>query len=268
MSQNPLPGTIVIVVVPGDRPVPTLGNAKANADVSDLMFLRLARIGPDFVTSGDRGFVPQLAEKWQRRDSLTLAFELNRRARWHDGRPVTAKDVVWSFDRIKTGADAQKAVLLRSISSMTAENDRTVVVRFSRVYAEQLYDRCGTCCAAVASAGHHSPGSWPPRIRASPVGAALSLLRREPGRQVELVANPTSSWEARHRAGRVPTGGWRSAQSALDGTANASEGITPVSNVPRVQAAICGFCPFPPPSWATCSSTSGPMAIVANPIRF
>ena len=243
ISQTPLPGTIVIVVgAEATAPVPTLSNAKANVDVSDLMFLRLARIGPDFVTSGDRGFVPQLAEKWQRRDSLTLAFELNRRARWHDGRPVTAKDVVWSFDRIKSGADPQKAVLLRSISSMTAENDRTVVVRFTRVYGEQLYDAVWH----VLPLPSHLLDTIPrDRLAASgfvqnPVGnGPYRFSRREPGRQVELVANP-DFFMGKPGIGRVVFLLARDADAQLnlllDGTADALEGITPVSNVPRVRA--------------------------------
>ena len=243
MSQTTLPGTIVIVVgAEATAPVPTLSNAKANVDVSDLMFLRLARIGPDFITSGDRGFVPQLAEKWQRRDSVTLAFELNRRARWHDGRPVTAKDVVWSFDRIKAGAEPQKAVLLRSITSMTAENDRTVVVRFSRVYAEQLYDAVWH----VLPLPSHLLDTIPrERLAASafvqsPIGnGPYRFSRREPGRQVELVANP-DFFLGKPGIGRVVFLLARDADAQLnlllDGTADAFEGITPVSNVPRVQA--------------------------------
>ena len=243
LSQTPLPGTIVIVVgAEATAPVPTLSNAKANTDVSDLMFLRLARIGPDFITSGDRGFVPQLAEKWQRRDSVTLVFELNRGARWHDGRPVTAKDVVWSFDRIKAGADAQKAVLLRSISSMTAENDRTIVVRFSRVYAEQLYDAVWH----VLPLPSHLLDTIPrERLAASafiqsPIGnGPYRFSRREPGRQVELVASP-DFFLGKPGIGRVVFLLARDADAQLnlllDGTADAFEGITPVSNIPRVQA--------------------------------
>ena len=47
--------------------------------------------------------VPWLAERWDitgvGRDSLDLTFRLRRDARWHDGQPVTAEDVRWTFER-------------------------------------------------------------------------------------------------------------------------------------------------------------------------
>jgi peptide/nickel transport system substrate-binding protein len=244
LAQNAIPGTLVIVVgAEATAPVPTLSNATANVDVADLMFLRLARLGPDFVTSGDKGFVPQLAEKWSRRDSLTLVFELNRRARWHDGRPVTARDVVFSFERIKQGgADAQKAVVLRSVTSVTAENDRTVVVRFSRVYSEQLYDAVWHVYPLPAHLIDTIPRE---RLAASafvqrPVGnGPYRFSRREPGRQVELTAVP-DFFLGRPGVGRVVFLLARDPEAQLnlllDGTGDALQTISPVSNVARIQA--------------------------------
>ena len=39
-----------------------------------------------------------LAERWEQPDATTYVFHLNRNARWHDGVPVTAADIVFSFD--------------------------------------------------------------------------------------------------------------------------------------------------------------------------
>src|SRR5262249_45404291 len=49
---------------------------------------------------------PSLAESWQEsRDHLTYTFTLRKNARFHDGSPVTADDVKFSFERYK-GASA------------------------------------------------------------------------------------------------------------------------------------------------------------------
>ncbi len=44
---------------------------------------------------------PDLAQSWTTSgDGKTLTFNLAKNAKWHDGRPVTADDVVYSFERI------------------------------------------------------------------------------------------------------------------------------------------------------------------------
>src|ERR1700742_4103625 len=43
---------------------------------------------------------PELAESWEAsEDGKTYIFHLRKDATFHDGTPVTAKDVKWSFDR-------------------------------------------------------------------------------------------------------------------------------------------------------------------------
>jgi peptide/nickel transport system substrate-binding protein len=188
-------GTLVIANArEAGSPIPTLwGGDRANSDVSDLMFLRLAEIGPDLATSGDRGPVPRLARRWERRDPLTLVFELDPRARWHDGAPVTPADVILGFVRARDPKiDGQTATLLRRIQSVTAEAGKRVVVRFTVSYAEQLYD--ATYHAPPLPA--HLLAAIPPESLATsafaraPVGnGPYRWSRRIPGQVVELVAN-------------------------------------------------------------------------------
>ena len=46
---------------------------------------------------------PELAESWQvASDGMSVLFKLRRDAKFHDGTPVTAKDVKWSLDRAVT----------------------------------------------------------------------------------------------------------------------------------------------------------------------
>jgi peptide/nickel transport system substrate-binding protein len=172
-----------------EGPAATAGNL----ELADQLFLRLAGLGPTLLTAGDRGFVPLLARSWTRRDSLTLVFDLDPRARWQDGVPVTARDVVFTFERARNPAIAPRLVaLLRHISSVTAEDERRVVFRYSRAYPEQLYD--ATFHAAPLPA--HLLDSMPPAAVAhssfvtQPVGSGpYRLVRMVPGQFVELAAN-------------------------------------------------------------------------------
>ncbi|MBI1889329.1 MAG: ABC transporter substrate-binding protein [Burkholderiales bacterium] len=43
---------------------------------------------------------PELAESWEfAKDGMSVTFKLRKNAKFHDGTPVTAKDVKWSFER-------------------------------------------------------------------------------------------------------------------------------------------------------------------------
>lgn len=62
------------------------------ADVDDLMFDSLVTVRPDLT------FGPDLAERWQASaDGKVWTFWLNPKARWWDGHPVTARDVVFTY---------------------------------------------------------------------------------------------------------------------------------------------------------------------------
>lgn len=224
-------------------PVPTLWRGDiANREVSDLLFLRLADLGPELGTSGDRGFIPRLARKWERRDPLTLVFELDPKARWHDGTPVTAADVILGFERARNPKlSAQVATLLRRVRGMTAEGDRRVVVQFHERYAEQFYD-----------ATYHSPplpahllAGMPPESLATsafvarPVGnGPYRWVRRTPGQLVELSANP-AFFLGRPHIGRVlflvASDAEARANLLLSGTADAIDNIYSFTNPARLE---------------------------------
>jgi peptide/nickel transport system substrate-binding protein len=93
-------GRTVVISTGGDADnlfPPTHQHTQAYA-VVDLLFEKLADIGPDLVTIGDKGRVPRLAERWEwSADSMSVTFHINPRARWHDGAPVRAGDVRFAF---------------------------------------------------------------------------------------------------------------------------------------------------------------------------
>ncbi len=189
-------GTLVIATpVEARSPVPTLWqNDQANRELSDLLFLHLADLSPELNTAKEKSFLPRLARSWSRRDATTLVFELDPRARWQDGTPVTSRDVLLGFER---GRDpklsAQLAGLLRRIQSVTAEGDRRVVVHYTEPYAEQLYD----AVYHVAPLPAHLLAGIPPESLATspfltqPVGnGPYRIVRRTAGQVIELAANP------------------------------------------------------------------------------
>ncbi len=192
------PSSIVIVTgLQATAPVPTLiegvDNQLANYEIADHLFLRLAGIGPGMITTGDRGFIPLLARSWSRRDSLTLVFELDPRARWHDGAPVTAGDVTFTFARARDRSIAPRLEgVTRRIASVQAEGDHRVVFRFRQVYAEQFYDATFHVAILPAHLLRSLPSTreaWEP-FAAHPVGSGpYRWVRRVEGQFIELAAN-------------------------------------------------------------------------------
>jgi peptide/nickel transport system substrate-binding protein len=80
---------------------------------------------------------PELAETWTvAPDGMSVTFKLRRDAKFHDGTPVTAKDVKWSFDRAVTVGGfptfQMKAGSLEKPEQFEAVDDSTFVVKFLR----------------------------------------------------------------------------------------------------------------------------------------
>jgi peptide/nickel transport system substrate-binding protein len=108
-----------------------------NEDLADQIFLHLAVFKPGAQVTGDNALAPALAKSWHRTDPLTLVFDLDRRARWQDGTPVSAHDVVYTWQLAnKTATDQSR---LEPIASVEAVDQWTVRVRFKRPFLEQLY---------------------------------------------------------------------------------------------------------------------------------
>jgi peptide/nickel transport system substrate-binding protein len=135
-------GTVVVITVAeADVLLPVVAQGDVGVGIGDLLFLKLADVGPSLRTVGDSGFVPFLAESWRYLDPLTLEFTLHPEARWHDGTPVTAADVAFTFDVYRDTLIASIAAQrLTRITSVEARDERTVVFRFSETYPEQFFD--------------------------------------------------------------------------------------------------------------------------------
>ena len=136
-------GTVVVAAAaePATLAPPLAVGGEALPIVAQL-FDRLAEPGDSLTVVGDRGFRPRLATAWSwAPDSLALSFRLDPRARWHDGRPVRAGDVAFSF-RLYTDARTASPVapLLADLDSVSAPDSLTATVWFKRRSPQQFFD--------------------------------------------------------------------------------------------------------------------------------
>ncbi len=64
-------------------------------------------------------------------DGLTYRFTIREIARFHDGTPITAEDVAWSFLTLKEKGHPLLRVVLRDLAGAEAESAKVVVIRFA-----------------------------------------------------------------------------------------------------------------------------------------
>lgn len=89
---------------------------------------------------------PWLAQSWQQSsDGRTWTFNLRPNVTWHDGQPLTADDVAFSFDYVLRGPGASTGAVrgLQYIDRATAKDPTTVVVTLKAPTASFLSDISG-----------------------------------------------------------------------------------------------------------------------------
>lgn len=175
--------------------------------VQDQVFDRLAEISSDLQTVGDKGFAPRLAQKWTwAPDSLSIAFSIDPRARWHDGKPVTAADVRYSFKVFtdpKVGSPT--AATMTNLDSVSVRDSLTAVVWFKKHTPEQFYD----VAYQLIIMPEHVYGSIPAeQLHTSDATRKLigsgrfRLVKWDAGSRIELIAD-TANFRGRAKLDRV-----------------------------------------------------------------
>lgn len=121
-------GTVVVAATgePSSL-VPPLVFETVGRDIGDQVFERLADLGAGASPMDPAAYRPRLAERWEQIDSLSWRFHLRPEARWHDGQPLTADDVAFSFEVFADSAlDAPARSYLAGRLRAAAEDSATV----------------------------------------------------------------------------------------------------------------------------------------------
>jgi peptide/nickel transport system substrate-binding protein len=89
----------------------------------------------------DQRPVEGIARSWEKSaDNLTWTFTVPDGKKWSDDRPITAKDVAFTYNLMMTDADAATAngSFVANFESVAAPDDRTVVIRTRTPQASML----------------------------------------------------------------------------------------------------------------------------------
>jgi len=129
---------------------------------------------------------PALAVGWRNPDDRTWVFSIRPSVRFHDGRSLTAEDVVFSLERARGRPGTGLASYLVEVESVRALGPRTVEVKTFRPFAALL-----SKLAMVSIV----PRDAPETITA-PIGTGSYRLARSDGGRVEMV-RAARSWRGR-----------------------------------------------------------------------
>ncbi|WP_409996830.1 extracellular solute-binding protein [Photobacterium rosenbergii] len=94
-----------------------------------------------FVSSEDEidSYYPLIAEKVRYPEDFSwMEVDINPNARFHDGEPITAADVAFTFDKFMKEGVAQYKVYFKDVKSVTAKSERTARIEMAEPNREVL----------------------------------------------------------------------------------------------------------------------------------
>lgn len=203
-DQQPRRGGTAVTAELADmsKPLPPIFDTSLDGDLMDVMYMGLTR---GAWTDGKLQYLlsdrSPMALAWHYEyvgpDSAALRYRMRSGLKWSDGQPITAHDVVWTYDLVKDPRVASpRQDYVEHMDSVVAENDSTVTFYFDRRYPEMLFysglpiaPRHAFQDADLADLRNH------PRMR-SPgngnlvVSGAFMIGQWQPGQRLVLVPNP------------------------------------------------------------------------------
>ena len=190
-SQKPDPNTLVMIIE--SSPInldPRVGVDAQSQRIDELLF--------DPLVTRDEHFnlQPALAERWETPDPLTYIFHLRQGVRFHDGQPLTSRDVKWTFDSLISGKiRSPKASTFTSVSSIETPDDYTVIFHLKQPYASLMWNLSG-------AAGIVPYGSGEDFVR-KPIGSGpYRFVSAQQDKNVIVERNP-EYWAAPPKIARV-----------------------------------------------------------------
>ena len=156
-------------------------------------FNNLVQFDPAKPVHGPDSIVPELAQKWSWQDDYrNLVFFLRPDVKWHDGRPFTAADVVYTFDLVRETRDVGAKLrfnprrdLFANVASVEAVDPLTVIIRLKRPQPSLLMILASGFTPIYAS---HVPAA---SYRTGCIGTGPFRLKDwRRGETVEYVKNP------------------------------------------------------------------------------
>jgi peptide/nickel transport system substrate-binding protein len=186
---DPVPGGTGIIAVTSDFQAfnPVTNTALVTLEVINFMlFTPLIQYDSDFNP------VPHLAESWDL-DENGVTFRLRNDVRWHDGQPVTAEDVKFTFDLAKTpeAASLLESAYLTMVRSAQVIDPHTIRFEFVAPHSRPLEGFWWAPVPRHVLEGVAAADLAQAPFNRQPVGSGpFRFVSWDAGQRVTLEANP------------------------------------------------------------------------------
>ena len=205
-ASDAIGGSIVVVIQNEPRTLlPPLISQIDEKTVADQIFEPLAWLGDEGRL--DRDYRPALADNWAwENDSTAIVFRLNPKARWQDGAPLRASDVLFTYALYADSVTGYKdRASLARIDSVTARDSLTPVFWFKRRYPDQFFDAASRMLIVPEHLLAREPRATllTSAFGRQPVGSGrFRLAKWNAGAALEVVAD-TANYRGRPNLDRV-----------------------------------------------------------------
>jgi len=191
-ARKPDPNTLVMIIESSPTNLdPRVGVDAQSERIDELLFDSLVRRDAHF------NLKPWLADTWEIPDPLTYIFHLHHGVRFHNGQPLMARDVKWTFDSLLSGRiRSAKTSTYAPVSSVEAPDEYTVIFHLKQPFAPLLWNLSD---AAVGIVPYGSGEDF----NRHPIGSGpFRFVSAQQDRNVIVERNP-DYWETPPRLGRV-----------------------------------------------------------------
>jgi peptide/nickel transport system substrate-binding protein len=191
-STKPNPGTLVMIIESSPTNLdPRVGQDAQSQRIYILIF-------DDLLSRGDHlDVAPGLAERWEIPDPQTYIFHLHHGVKFHDGRPLTSRDVKWTFDSLLTGKiRSTKTATYRFVDRIDAPDDFTVIFHLKEPDAGLLWN---VSAGAIGIVPYGSGNE----MTAHPIGSGpFKFVSAETDKEVIIERNG-DYWDEKPKLARV-----------------------------------------------------------------
>ena len=191
-SAKPDPNTLVMIIESSPTNLdPRIGIDAWSERIDNLIFDDLLSRGNDL------NVAPGLAESWEVTDPRTYVFHIHRGVMFHDGQPLTSRDVKWTFDSLLQGKiRSTKAAVYKYVDRIDAPDEATVIFHLKEPDSTLLWNLSDGAIGIV-------PYGSGDEIMLHPVGSGpFKFVSAETDREVIIERND-QYWGEKAKLARV-----------------------------------------------------------------